>query len=117
MKLTEEFKYCYKYFNVYNVTEQIEKLSKKEKYLLLISATDFHDENQPITLSNFIPFEKELIEIGDYFDSKSGNETLEEIKNETGKSEISTDDLDLPKVLTIQEAREHKLNNMFDNTK
>ena len=37
MKISNELKECFKYFNVYDISDKIKELSEKERYILAIS--------------------------------------------------------------------------------
>ena len=60
MKISNELKECFKYFNVYDISDKIKELSEKERYILAISSVDNHDEDNVICLHNFNSIRTEI---------------------------------------------------------
>jgi len=118
--VSEEFKEIYHQFNVSNQTEKMKQLTEKELYMLLICCIDHHDEEQEIVFLNFSPFEEEINEILKFSDTeKTENSILKSLIEETGDETISTSGINLPEVLSKQEAlslnREQKIGKILDN--
>lgn len=118
--VSEEFKEIYHQFNVSNQTERMKQLTEKELYMLLICCIDHHDEEQEIVFLNFLPFEEEINEILKFSDTeKTENSILKSLIEETGDETISTSGINLPEVLSKQEAlslnREQKIGKILDN--
>jgi hypothetical protein len=63
--VSDLFMDCYKHFNVYSQVERMNELSERELYLLLILCLDKHDDENTVVKHNFIPFEKQIMEIFD----------------------------------------------------
>jgi len=118
--VSDEFIEIYRKFNVVDQTERISKLKKenpKEFYLLLMKALDSHSDEDKSTQLNFLPFEKEVMEIYDIQDDKEvTNETLKELSKITQDKYIDTECLidslgnKLPEPYTKAEVRDLKIN-------
>jgi hypothetical protein len=90
--VSELFMDCYKHFNVYSQVERMNELSQRELYLLLILCLDKHDDENTVVRHNFLPFEKQIMEIFDVQDDKEvTNEVLLELVKETGDTYIETE--------------------------
>lgn len=115
ISISENFKKVYKNFNVFNVSEEISNISKKELYLLLICCFDNHDSDDSTVVGNYSNYELEITEILNLQDSKkTSNSFLLELISETESSTIDTHMLELPSVYTKEEVRELKLNKILD---
>ena len=90
--VSDEFLEIYRNFNVYDQTEQINKLSDRERYLLLILCVDKHDDENPIVLYNFKPFKEEIKEIYEVQDNKeTTNQVLLDLIKETDHKHVESD--------------------------
>jgi hypothetical protein len=92
--VSDLFMDCYKNFNVYSQVERMNELSQRELYLLLILCLDKHDDENTVVKHNFLPFEKQIMEIFDVQDDKEvTNEVLLELVKETGDTYIETENI------------------------
>ena len=107
----------YTNFNVCSQVEKMKNLTKKELYLLIILALDKHDDNDPVVLHNFLPFESigdDIFEIQE--DKGVVNDDLKQLIDETGDKYISTKNVidskgkALPEPLSKVEVRDAKIN-------
>jgi hypothetical protein len=107
----------YKNFNVCSQVEKMNTLPRKELYLLILLALDKHDDNDPVVLHNFLPFESigdDIFEIQE--DKGVVNEDLKQLIEETGDKYISTKNVidskgnELPEPLSKVEVRDAKIN-------
>ena len=107
----------YTNFNVCSQVEKMKNLTKKELYLLIILALDKHDDNDPVVLHNFLPFESigdDIFEIQE--DKGVVNDDLKQLIDETGDKYISTKNVidskgkALPEPLSKVEVRYAKIN-------
>ena len=107
----------YTNFNVCSQVEKMKNLTKKELYLLIILALDKHDDNDPVVLHNFLPFEiigDDIFEIQE--DKGVVNDDLKQLIDETGDKYISTKNVidskgkALPEPLSKVEVRDAKIN-------
>lgn len=90
--VSDEFLEIYKNFNVCAQIEQINKLSDRERFLLLILCLDKHDDDNPIVLYNFKPFKEEIKEIYVVQDNKeTTNQVLLDLIKETDHRHIESD--------------------------
>jgi hypothetical protein len=90
--VSDEFLEIYRNFNVYDQTEQINKLSDRERFLLLILCVDKHDDENPIVLYNFKPFKEEIKEIYEVHDNKeTTNQVLLDLIKETNHKHVEID--------------------------
>jgi hypothetical protein len=90
--VSDEFLEIYRNFNVYDQTEQINKLSDRERFLLLILCVDKHDDENPIVLYNFKPFKEEIKEIYEVQDNKeTTNQVLLDLIKETDHKHVESD--------------------------
>jgi hypothetical protein len=90
--VSNEFLEIYRNFNVYDQTEQINKLSDRERFLLLILCVDKHDDENPIVLYNFKPFKEEIKEIYEVQDNKeTTNQVLLDLIKETDHKHVESD--------------------------
>lgn len=113
MKLSNDFKKIFKNFNVYEQTENINRLTPEEKYLLLICCSDLHDPDDDVVKQNFKSFEKELSDILHLQVNDTTNvPELITLEKSIGKW-IPISELDLPKVYTKSEVREIKIKEIF----
>jgi len=89
--ISDEFLEIYRNFNVYDQSEKINKLSDRDRYLLLILCLDMHDDENPIVLYNFKPFKKEITEIYEVQDNKeTTNQFLLDLIKETDDKHIES---------------------------
>ena len=92
--VSDLFMDCYKHFNVYSQVERMNELSERELYLLLILCLDKHDDENTVVKHNFIPFEKQIMEIFDVQDDKEvTNTVLLYLVKETGDTYIETENI------------------------
>ena len=92
--VSDLFMDCYKHFNVYSQVERMNELSQRELYLLLILCLDKHDDENTVVKHNFIPFEKQIMEIFDVQDDKEvTNQVLLDLVKETGDTYIETENI------------------------
>jgi hypothetical protein len=104
--VSDLFMDCYKHFNVYSQVERMNELSERELYLLLILCLDKHDDENTVVKHNFIPFEKQIMEIFDVQDDKEvTNQVLLELVKETGDTYIETEN--------IVDASDNKVGDVF----
>ena len=107
----------YTNFNVCSQVEKMNTLSRKELYLLILLALDKHDDNDPVVLHNFLPFES----IGDDIfniqeDKEVVNDDLKQLIEESGDKYISTKNVidskgnELSEPLSKVEVRDAKIN-------
>jgi hypothetical protein len=90
--VSDEFLEIYRNFNVYDQTEQINKLSDRERFLLLILCVDKHDDENPIVLYNFKPFKEEIKKIYEVQDNKeTTNQVLLDLIKETDHKHVESD--------------------------
>jgi hypothetical protein len=90
--VSDEFLEIYKNFNVCAQIEQINKLSDRERFLLLILCLDKHDDDNPIVLYNYKPFKEEIREIYTIQDNKeTTNQVLLDLIKETDHKHIESD--------------------------
>ena len=80
MKISNELKECFKYFNVYDISDKIKELSEKERYILAISSVDNHDEDNVICLHNFNSIRTEINNILSFLDNDEENDIIKELK-------------------------------------
>lgn len=107
----------YTNFNVFSQVEKMKTLTKKELYLLIILALDKQDDNDPVVLHNFLPFESigdDIFEIQE--DKEIVNDDLKLLIEETGDKYITTKNVidskgnRLPEPLSKIEVRDAKIN-------
>ena len=92
--VSDLFMDCYKHFNVYSQVERMNELSERELYLLLILCLNKHDDENTVVKHNFIPFEKQIMEIFDIQDDKEvTNTVLLDLVKETGDTYIETENI------------------------
>ena len=107
----------YTNFNVCSQVENMNTLPRKELYLLILLALDKHDDNDPVVLHNFLPFESigdDIFEIQE--DKGFVNDDLKQLIEETGDKYITTKNVidskgnELPEPLSKVEVRDAKIN-------
>ena len=92
--VSDEFLEIYRNFNVYDQTEQINKLSDRERYLLIILCLDKHDDENTIVRYNFKPFKEEIKEIYEVQDNKeTKNQILLDLIKETNHKHVESDNI------------------------
>lgn len=121
IKVSDEFIDIYKNFNVSSQIDKMQKLSKRELYLLLVLCLDFHSDEDPVCINNYKLFKDEIIEINDIQDDKeTSNPILKSLIEETGDKYIDVDNLvdilenKLPEPLEKVEVRDAKIHNILD---
>lgn len=114
IKVSDEFMYIYRNFNVSDQIENMKKLNREELYLLLFSCIDRQDEDDSISMNNYEPFEKEIDDILLWQENQTT--TIPEILNLQVllDQRISTDKMELPDPYTKEEVRDLKLHNILD---
>jgi hypothetical protein len=115
--VSDLFMDIYKHFNVYSQMERMNELSDRELYLLLTLCLDKHDDENLVVKHNFIPFEKQIMEIFDVQDDKEvKNEALLNLIKETGDAYIETENIvdtngnKFSDVYTKEEVRDIRIN-------
>ena len=107
----------YTNFNVCSQVENMNTLPRKELYLLILLALDKQDDNDPVVLHNFLPFESigdDIFEIQE--DKGFVNDDLKQLIEETGDKYITTKNVidskgnQLPEPLSKVEVRDAKIN-------
>lgn len=112
MKVSDKLKECFKYFNVYDLESKINELTEEERMILAIAAVDLHDEDNLLSLNNFRFLKKEMDEILDFHDNSVETKIIKDLKKKLDSS-LNISDIDLPEVLTTQEVREIKLQDLI----
>jgi hypothetical protein len=120
--ISNEFVDIYKNFNVVSQVDNMNKLSKRELYLLLTVCLDKFSDDDPVIKYNFQPFRTEVMEIFDVQDDKDPiNPVLIDLIGESGDKYIETDYIvdesgnKLPDPLTKEEVRDAKINIIENN--
>ncbi len=113
--VSEDFVNIYRHFNVYDQIDKVNKLSEREKYLLLMACIDLHSEDDPVVTHNLSGFKPELEELDNMLaDSKYVSDNITELINETGDY-IETDNIvdstgkKLPDPFSKDEVRDLKI--------
>ncbi len=121
IKVSKEFINIYRNFNVKDVSDEMNKLSQKELYLLLTLCLDKHSDENSTVLHNFKSFREQVMEIYDIQDDKeSTNPFLKVLVEESGDQYIETDNIidedgnKLPEPYTKEEVRNIKINLISD---
>ena len=117
LQVSDLFVEIYTNLNVCSQLENMEKLSKKELYLLLILSLDKHNDEDPVVLHNLLPWKDTALQIFELQDDKETNiKELEELVEETGDKYIDVTVLvdvngdPLREPLTKEEVRDAKIN-------
>ncbi len=116
LQVSDLFVEIYTNLNVCSQLENMEKLSKKELYLLLILSLDKHNEDDPVVLYNLLPWKDTVIEIFNLQDDKETDIELKELVEETGDKYIDVTILvdskgnKLKEPLSKEEVRDAKIN-------
>ena len=120
--ISNEFVDIYKNFNVVSQVDNMNKLSKRELYLLITVCLDKFSDDDPVIKYNFQPFRTEVMEIFDVQDDKDPiNPVLIDLIGESGDKYIETDYIvdesgnKLPDPLTKEEVRDAKINIIENN--
>jgi len=120
--VSNEFVDIYKNFNVVSQVDNMNKLSKRELYLLLTVCLDKFSDDDPVIKYNFQPFKTEVMEIFDIQDDKDPvNHVLIDLIAESDDKYIETDHIvdlsgdKLPDPLTKEEVRDAKINIIENN--
>lgn len=126
IKVTNEFIEIYRSFSALNVVSKIEKLSEREKYLLLIISLDEHiseDNAKEISLDNFKSFSDEYLDIYKMIEEEeTSNEILKSLCEETKSNTVSISIVDLvdsdgnsiPPIYTLSDIRNINIDNILD---
>lgn len=111
----------YKNFNVLSQVDNMNKLTERELYLLLVACLDKHSDDDPVANHNYLPFEKQIMEILDVLEDKgTTNKVLLDLIDETGENYIETDGIvdsngeSLPDPLTKDQVRDAKISKISD---
>lgn len=117
LQVSDLFVEIYTNLNVCSQLENMEKLSKKELYLLLIIALDKHNDEDPVVLHNLLPWKDTALQIFELQDDKETDILeLKELVEETGDKYIDVNILvdvngnSLRVPLTKEEVRDAKIN-------
>lgn len=117
LQVSDLFVEIYTNLNVCSQLENMEKLSKKELYLLLIIALDKHNDEDPVVLHNLLPWKDTALQIFELQDDKETDILeLKELVEETGDKYIDVTVLvdvngnSLREPLTKEEVRDTKIN-------
>ena len=117
LQVSDLFVEIYTNLNVCSQLENMEKLSKKELYLLLIIALDKHNDENPVVLHNLLPWKDTALQIFELQDDKETDILeLKELVEETGDKYIDVNILvdvngnSLRVPLTKEEVRDAKIN-------
>ena len=117
LQVSDLFVEIYTNLNVCSQLENMEKLSNKELYLLLILALDKHNDEDPVVLHNLLPWKDTALQIFELQDDKKTSiKELEELVEETGDKYIDVTVLvdvngnSLREPLTKEEVRDAKIN-------
>ena len=90
--VSDLFKEIYINFNVFALADKMQKLEKRELYLLLTLALDMHSDENTAVVNNFQPFKDEVMEIYELQDDKeTNNQVLLDLIEETGDKYIETE--------------------------
>ena len=119
--VSDLFKEIYINFNVFGLADKMQKLEKRELYLLLTLALDMHSDKNHAVVNNFQPFKDEMMEIYELQDDKeTNNQVLLDLIEETGDKYIETENIvdsegnKMRKPYTKQEARQARINIISD---
>jgi hypothetical protein len=122
LKVSNLFVEIYTNLNVCSQLENMEKLSKKELYLLLITALDKHNDDDPVVLHNLLPWKDTALEIFDLQEDKECTiPELIELVEETGDKYIDVTIIvdsngnKLRDPLSKEEVRDAKINITIKN--
>lgn len=120
--VSDLFVEIYTNLNVCSQLENMEKLTKKELYLLIIIALDKHHDEDPVVLHNLLPWKDTALEIFNIQDDKETDiPELKELVEETGDKYIDVTLLvdsngdPLREPLTKEEVRDAKINITIKN--
>ena len=119
--VSDLFKEIYINFNVFGLADKMQKLEKRELYLLLTLALDMHSDETQAVVNNFQPFKDEVMEIYELQDDKeTNNQVLLDLIEETGDKYIETENIvdsegnKMRKPYTKQEARQARIDIISD---
>jgi len=122
LQVSDLFVEIYTNLNVCSQLENMEKLSKKELYLLLILSLDKHNDEDPVVLHNLLPWKDTALEIFNLQDDKETDIIeLKELVEETGDKYIDVTILvdsngnKLREPLSKEEVRDAKINITIKN--
>jgi len=107
----------YRNFNVIDQVEEINKLSRRELFVLIFLCLDKHTDDDPVVINNYMSFKEEALEIYSLLNDKGVNdEDLKSLVEEIGNSYVDVNDIlldsngeKLPKVFTKVEVRDIKI--------
>ena len=124
IEVSDNFVEIYKNFNVSSQSDKMDKLSKKELYLLLILCVDKHSDEDPVCINNYKNYSKELTLISSLQDGEEVNDDIiKQLCDETDDKTINVDILvdssgnKLPDPMKKNEVRDAKIHNVLDNSK
>lgn len=124
IEVSDNFVEIYKNFNVSSQSDKMEKLSKKELYLLLLLCVEKHSDEDPVCINNYKNYPTELQELMSLQDSQDvNNDIIIQFSEETNDKTINTDILvdskgnKLPEPMKKNEVRDAKIHNVLDNPK
>lgn len=119
--VSDLFKEIYINFNVFALADKMQKLEKRELYLLLTLVLDMHSAKNHAVVNNFQPFKDEVMEIYELQDDKeTNNQVLLDLIEETGDKYIETENIvdsegnKMRKPYTKQEARQARIDIISD---
>jgi hypothetical protein len=117
IEVSKEFYDIYINFNVCNQIDNMNLLSKKELYFLLVNVLDKFDETDPVVRTNLLPFKDMFMEIYDLMDDSTNepNIYIKELINETDNKYLECESIlynntELPKPKSLVEVRDAKIN-------
>jgi hypothetical protein len=115
--VSDKFVDIFRKFNVVTQVEEMNKLSKRELYLLLTVCLDKFSDEDPVVKHNLLPFKEQIMNIFDVQDDKEAtDEVLIDLVTESGDKYIETDYIvdgegeKLPEPLNKDEVRDAKIN-------
>lgn len=124
IEVSDNFVEIYKNFNVSSQSDKMEKLSKKELYLLLLLCVEKHSDEDPVCINNYKNYPTELQELMSLQDGQDvNNDIITQLSEETNDKTINTDILvdskgnKLPEPMKKNEVRDAKIHNVLDNPK
>jgi len=124
IEVSDNFVEIYKNFNVSSQSDKMEKLSKKELYLLLLLCVEKHSDEDPVCINNYKNYPTELQELMSLQDGQDvNNDIIIQLSEETNDKTINTDILvdskgnKLPEPMKKNEVRDAKIHNVLDNPK
>ena len=124
IEVSDNFVEIYKNFNVSSQSDKMEKLSKKELYLLLLLCVEKHSDEDPVCINNYKNYPTELQELMSLQDGQDvNNDIIIQLSEATNDKTINTDILvdskgnKLPEPMKKNEVRDAKIHNVLGNPK